>query len=196
MTLSRRSLLAAAAGGAATIAAGCGGGDDEPVASAGPATGDVDVARYALLLEQLEYAFYQQVVEEGVLGGREAALASSIEENERQHVLALGAVIRRLERRTGPTPRFDFSEVLSGGRNSVIQTAAVLENTGAGAYLQEAANITDPDLLASALAIHAVEARHAAVLNRLAGLPGLPDGAFATPLRRPMVLARIEPFMT
>jgi len=157
--------------------------------------GDADILAYALLLEQLEYAFYQQVVEQGILSGREGALAVAIEENERQHVLALGAVVRRLGRRTGPTPEFDFSQALSGGRDSVIATAAELENTGAGAYLQEAARISDPDILASALAIHAIEARHAAVLNRLAGLPGLPDGAFATPLRRPIVLARIEPFL-
>lgn len=193
MTLSRRTLLAAAAGGAATVAAGC--GDTETEARDDPPAGDLEVVRYALLLEQLEYAFYQQVVEQGILSGREGALAVSIEENERQHVLALGAVVRRLGRRTGPTPEFDFAEVLGGGRDAVIQTAAELENTGAGAYLQEAARITDPDILASALAIHAVEARHAAILNRLAGLPGLPDGAFATPLRRPIVLKRIEPFI-
>lgn len=193
MSLSRRGLLAAAAGGAATIAAGC--GDTETEARDDPPAGDLEVVRYALLLEQLEYAFYQQVVDAGILSGREGALAVTIEENERQHVLALGAVVRRLGRRTGPTPPFDFSQVLSGGRDSVIATAAELENTGAGAYLQEAARISDPDILASALAIHAIEARHAAVLNRLAGLPGLPDGAFATPLRRPIVLARIEPFL-
>lgn len=192
MTLSRRSLLSGAAGGVALLA-GC--GDDEREARDAPATGDIDVARYALLLEQLEYAFYQQVVSAGILSGREGALVQTIEENERQHVLALGAVIRRLGRKTGATPKFDFEEVLSGGRDSVIQTAAELENTGAGAYLEEAARISDPDLLASALAIHAVEARHAAILNRLAGQPALPDGAFATAIRRPEVLSRIEPFL-
>ncbi|MEJ7785315.1 MAG: hypothetical protein WKF96_10965, partial [Solirubrobacteraceae bacterium] len=60
MSLSRRTLLAAAAGGAATIAAGC--GDTETEARDDPPAGDLEVVRYALLLEQLEYAFYQQVV--------------------------------------------------------------------------------------------------------------------------------------
>jgi hypothetical protein len=50
-------------------------------------------------------------------------------------------------------------------------------------------------VLASALAIHAIEARHAAVLNYLTGQPFVPDGALASPRDRETVLARVEEFL-
>jgi len=40
-----------------------------------------------------------------------------------------------------------------------------------------------------------VEARHAAILNRLAGEPPLPDGAFAVALGRADVMGRIERYL-
>ena len=51
-------------------------------------------------------------------------------------------------------------------------TAAALENTGVAAYAGAAPSIADPEVLAVALGIHSVEARHAAYLNtRLGELP-------------------------
>ncbi len=59
-------------------------------------------------------------------------------------------------------------------------------------------------MLAAALAIHSVEARHAAALNELAGrgfggkggLSGsLPDGAFAKPMSEAQVLKAVQPFL-
>ena len=64
---------------------------------------------------------------------------------------------------------------------TVLTTAAEVENLGAAAYLGQAANIENPDILAAALAIHTVEARHAALLNTLIGEDPTPDGAFAVP---------------
>jgi len=192
VTLSRRGLLSGAAGGVALIS-GCGA--DEREARDVPSSADIDVARYALTLEHLEAAFYERVVDAGALSGREGALVVTIRDNERQHVLALEAVVRRLGKRPGRPPKTDFGEVIDGGRDTIIAVAAELENTGAGAYLEEAARIRNPDLLGSALAIHAVEARHAAILNHLAGRPALPDGAFATAISRAEVLSRIEPFL-
>ncbi len=191
MTLTRRTFVSATAGGAALLAAGCGEDEEEP--RDGPSGGDLDIVNYALTLEFLEEDFYQAVVDSGVLGGREAALAEKILDNESEHVLALSTVAKDLGKPV-ERPATDFASVLSGGRDKVIRVAADLEGTGAGAYLAEANKITSDDILASALAIHTVEARHAAILNLLAGRSPVPDGAFATPIDRGEVERRIARF--
>ncbi len=192
MTLTRRTFVSATAGGAALLAAGC--GDDEEEPRGGPSGGDLDVVNYALTLEFLEEDFYEAVVSSGVLSGREAELAEKILDNESEHVLALSSVAKDLGKPVG-RPATDFDSVLSGGRDRVIRVAADLEGTGAGAYLAEAAKITSDEILASALAIHTVEARHASILNLLAGRSPVPDGAFATPIDRGEVQRRIERFL-
>ncbi|MBA2343146.1 MAG: ferritin-like domain-containing protein, partial [Thermoleophilaceae bacterium] len=50
------------------------------------------------------------------------------------------------------------------------------------------------EVLASALSIHTVEGRHAAVLNRIVGRPISPSGAFAEPLSKAQVTKATEPF--
>ena len=193
--LTRRGLVSTAAVGAAVLVAGCGDDSNDP--AEGQPLGDLDIVNYALTLEYLEEDFYEQVVRSGVLSGREGALAQAIRQNESEHVAAMRAAARRLApgRPMLERPETDFSEVLDGGRDEVIRVAARLENTGAGAYLAEAGQIEDVKILASALSIHTVEARHAAVLNRLAGAPPLPDGAFAVALERAEVMGRIERFL-
>ena len=192
MTLTRRTLVSAAAGGAALLAASC--GDDEEEPREGPSRGDLDVVNYALTLEFLEEDYYKAVVSSGVLSGREADLANKILDNETEHVQALSAAAKDLGRPVA-RPATKFDSVLSGGRDRVIGVAADLEGTGAGAYLAEAAQITSAEILASALAIHTVEARHASILNLLAGRSPVPDGAFATPIERAEVQRRIARFL-
>jgi len=196
LTLTRRTFVSATAGGAALLAAGC--GDDEEEPRGGTSGGDLDVVNYALTLEFLEEDFYEAVVSSGVLSGREAELAEKILDNESEHVLALRTAAKQLAKGSKgvvKAPKTDFSEVIDGGRDEVIRVAAQLENTGAGAYLAEAGQIENPQILASALSIHTVEARHAAILNRLAGEPPLPDGAFAVALERADVMGRIERYL-
>ena len=86
----------------------------------------------------------------------------------------------------------------------VLATAATVENLGAAAYLGQAGRIEDKEILAAALSIHSVEARHAAALNDLAGrgfkgdgaLEGsIPDGAFAKPMSMDEVLKQVKPFL-
>ena len=64
----------------------------------------------------------------------------------------------------------------------MAKLAATVENLGAAAYLGQAGNIQSKEILAAALAIHTVEARHAATLNTLLKLSPTPDGAFAKPM--------------
>ncbi len=192
MTLTRRTLVSATAAGAALLATGC--GDDEEEPREARSRGDLDIVNYALTLEFLEEDFYEAVVSSGALSGREAELAKKILDNESEHVQALSTAAKDLGRPVG-RPATDFDAVLSGGRDRVIRVAADLEGTGAGAYLAEAANITNDEILASALAIHTVEARHASILNLLAGRSPVPDGAFATPIERDEVQRRIAGFL-
>jgi len=73
--------------------------------------------------------------------------------------------------------------------------AATVENLGASAYLGQAGNIQSKEVLAAALSIHTVEARHAAALNSLTGRPPTPDGAFAKPATMAQVLPQVKPFI-
>ncbi len=98
----------------------------------------------------------------------------------------------------------NFDSVLQGGAEEVLATAARVENVGAAAYLNEAAQIQGEEVLAAALSIHTVEARHAAALNEAAGIGftgadqfegSIPDGAFAAPADRDTVMSEIQPFL-
>ena len=76
----------------------------------------------------------------------------------------------------------------------VAKLAATVENVGAAAYLGQAGNIQSPTVLAAALSIHTVEARHAAILGTLTGQSITPDGAFAKAMTMDQVLAAVAPF--
>ena len=78
---------------------------------------------------------------------------------------------------------------------SVAELAGTVENLGAAAYLGQAGNIESPEVLAAALSIHSVEARHAATLNTLLGLSITPNGAFGAPADVATVLKSVEPFI-
>ncbi len=79
---------------------------------------------------------------------------------------ALTAAVKQLGGKPAPEPKAEFP--LKSAK-SVLELAGTVENLGAAAYLGQAANIQSPEVLASALAIHSVEGRHAAALNTLLG---------------------------
>jgi hypothetical protein len=89
-----------------------------------------------------------------------------------------------------PTGKFPLHDAAS-----VAKLAATVENLGAAAYLGQAGNIKSKEILAEALAIHTVEARHAATLNTVLKLSPTPDGAFAKPMSMAEVLAAVKPFI-
>jgi rubrerythrin len=90
-----------------------------------------------------------------------------------------------------PKTRFEL-----GDKMAVLQLAATIENLGASAYLGQAAMIEDKEILAAALSIHSVEARHAAALNVLTGETPTVDGSgFAKPGTMAEVLKTVQPFI-
>jgi rubrerythrin len=200
---------AGAAGAFATLLAACGDDEEETtVAGETPITsprGDVEIVQFALTLELLEEDFYQQVRRGGDVRDAEASrLVNEVHRDEKEHVDALTLLVENLGFPPTPPPRTDFDSVLGGGEQEILETAAMLENLGAAAYLGQAANIQDPEILAAALSIHTVEARHAARFNELAGngfdtgspLRGsVPDGAFATGMEMEEVLEEIQPYL-
>ena len=154
--------------------------------------GDIGILNYALTLEYLETAFYADVVKSGLFKGAELETIRKFGQEEAEHVQALTAAVKSLGGKPAPEPKAEFP--LKSAK-SVLELAGTVENLGAAAYLGQAANIQSPEVLASALAIHSVEGRHAAVLNTLLGESITPDGAFAKPADVQTVLKSVEPFL-
>jgi hypothetical protein len=154
--------------------------------------GDVGILNYALTLEYLEAAFYADVVKSGLFKGADLETIRSFGRDEAEHVKALTAAVKGMGAKPAPEPKAEFP---LDSAKSVLALAGTVENLGAAAYLGQAANIKSPEVLASALAIHSVEGRHAAALNTLLGESITPDGAFAVPADVKTVLAAVEPFI-
>jgi rubrerythrin len=172
-----------------TASQGAGGGSSE---TAQFGKGDIGILNYALTLEYLETAFYADVAKSGLFKGSDLATIRKFGSEEAQHVAALSAAVKQLGGKPASKPKTEFP--LKNAR-SVLELAGTVENLGAAAYLGQAANIRSPEVLASALAIHSVEGRHAAALNTLLGESIVPDGAFAKPADVKTVLKSVEPFI-
>ena len=195
---------AGAAGAFAIFMAACGDDEDESSASGGSpkkeskaaAGGDLEIVQYALTLEHLEADFYNAVIDSDVKAPSRALARTivMIRDNEQEHVDALTATVEKLGGKP-MRPKTNFDSVIEGGANKVLETAAVVENLGAAAYLGQAGRIESKEVLAAALAIHSVEGRHAAALNTVVGKTIVPDGAFAKPASMEEVLAKVKPFL-
>jgi rubrerythrin len=203
----RRFLKLAGAGAGASLTAllaACGGSSSTGASSASTQStaaagsdadgtaGDIDVLNYALTLEYLEAGFYAKVVDSGLLKGSEQEIAKRFGAAEQAHVETIRSTITKLGGKPVAEPKAKFP---LEDRISVLKLAATVENLGAAAYLGQAGNISSPDVLAAALSIHSVEARHAAALNNLLGRKVTPDGAFAKPASKQDVLKAVQPFL-
>jgi rubrerythrin len=192
-----------AASAFAIFLAAC-GEDEKPKQSASNAKGgssaaskkqDLEIVQYALTLEYLETDFYNAVIKAGVIKDKKLAQAATmIRDNEQEHVDALAATVKNLGGKP-QRPQTTFDAVIEGGPDKVLQTAATVENLGAAAYLGQAGRIQSKEILAAALSIHSVEARHAAALNNAVGKSIVPDGAFAKPASMDEVLPQVQPFL-
>jgi rubrerythrin len=209
--LSRRKLIAVGGGTSmAALLAACGGGSSsttmvtqektEETTGEGKGSseteqfgkGDIGILNYALTLEYLETVFYEEVVKSGLFKGKELAVLKVFGAEEAQHVEALAGTVKKLGGKPAAKPKTEFP--LENAK-SVAELAGTVENLGAAAYLGQAGNIESPEVLAAALSIHSVEARHAATLNTLLGLSITPDGAFGKPADVATVLKSVEPFI-
>ena len=155
-------------------------------------TGDIGILNYALTLEYLEREFYSKVIASGLFTGKVAAQIKDFGAQEATHVEALKGAVEKLGGTPAVNPNGKFP---INNADQVANLAYTVENLGAAAYLGQAPHIQNPEVLASALAIHTVEARHAATLATLVKKSITPDGAFAVPAEMSTVLAAVKPFL-
>jgi hypothetical protein len=156
------------------------------------ATGDVAIVNYALTLEYLETEFYAKVIQAGLFKGKVGSMLKEFGAQELTHVEALKGTVTKLGGTPASKPEGKFP---IENATQVAELAYTVENLGASAYLGQAANIQNAEVLAAALAIHTVEARHAATLGTLVKKSITPDGAFAKPADMTTVLAAVKPFL-
>jgi hypothetical protein len=153
---------------------------------------DLKIVNYALTLEYLESEFYAKVAKSGLFKGATLTTLKLFGSEEADHVTALHALALKLGGPAAPKPKGKFP-VKSAA--SVATLAATVENLGASAYLGQAPLIQSPEVLAAALSIHSIEARHAATLNLLTKMNPTPTGAFAKPATMAEVLKAVTPFI-
>jgi rubrerythrin len=191
----------------AAFVAACGGSDSKSSSAKSTSTpmstpastsgtdqfgkGDLGIANYALTLEYLETQFYNDAAASGMLKGKVLDLAKRFGSEEQEHIDALTALIKKAGGKPASKPKAKFP---LDSAKSILDLAATVENLGANAYLGQAGNIKDKEILAAALSIHSVEARHAAVLN-LATKAAPAAGAFAKPATADEVLKSVKPFL-
>ncbi len=176
--------------GASSATAAAGTSSTTSSSSTAP-SGDLAIVNYALTLEYLESQFYAKVIASGLFHGKNLSVIKSFGAEEAQHVVALEKVATSLGSPAAkPTGKFPIHSAAQ-----VTKLAGSVENLGAAAYLGQAGNIQSKEILAAALSIHSIEARHAATLNLVLGTSPTPDGAFAKPMSMAEVLKVVKPFI-
>lgn len=202
--LNRRNFLRYTGVGLATTAVlltGCDDDDEEVMDTTGTAmltNDDFGILNYAYALEQLEAAFYTQVMltPYSNMPTNEMNLLKDIRDHEIAHRDFFKAAL-------GPKAvgdlKVDFSKVNFSDRSSVLSTARTFEDLGVAAYNGAGNLITNPDYLLIAGKIVSVEARHAAWIRDMITNGTFSDTANAQgldPAMKPSeVLKAADPFI-
>jgi Ferritin-like domain len=186
-------VLAACGSSTKTSSTATGTSSSASTSTASASSGDLAILNYALTLEYLEREFYAKVVASDFFRGQVGALIKGFGEQEATHVEALKGAVEKLGGTPAANPNGKFPVTSA---TQVAELAYTVENLGAAAYLGQAGNIQSPEILMTALAIHTVEARHAATLGTLVKKSVTPNGAFATPADMSTVLAAVKPFLS
>ena len=168
--IQRRNMLKFFGASAAVVALGtaCNKDDDNPTDnSVFLGTGDFQILNFAYALEQLEAAFYTQVVTSAgfnAMSALEKTYMLDIKDHEVAHreyfKVALGSNAIK-----GLTP--NFSAVDFSSRGGILAQAKAFEDTGVAAYNGAGQYLVDVNYLLAAGKIVSVEARHAALIRDL-----------------------------
>jgi rubrerythrin len=127
---------------------------------------DVAILNYALTLEYLQADFYTETQRLRAVTGQLARIARQLGSVERAHVKAIRKV---LGKQAVKKPAFNFRGVTEDP-DKFLKTAVAFEDLAVEAYKGQAPRVKSPALLAAAVAIHSVEARHAAWMRYLVGV--------------------------
>ncbi len=150
-----------------------GGGKDGGKRNVNLGEGDIGILNYAFALEQLEAAFYIQVIATPYSGitPKEMEYLTDIRDHEIAHREFFRNVLG--DARIGGLI-LDFSSINFGSRDSVLMTAKAFEDLGVSAYNGAGELLQSADYLLYAGKIVSVEARHAASIRDM-----LSYGSFA-----------------
>ena len=155
--------------------------------------GDLDILNFALTLEYLEAAFYEQALTDLKPKGDLGSLVETISSDENEHVKALEQTISDLGGEPVEAPEADFGDAFSS-EDAFLELAQTFEDTGVSAYNGAAPSLESKELLATAGTIVQIEARHAAAIRMLRGeFPS--EGAFDKTLTEEEVLKAVQPFV-
>lgn len=155
--------------------------------------GDIDILNFALTLEYLEAAFYDQAKSEGSYDAEATELVDLLGKDEAEHVSALKATISDLGGTPVEAPGVDFGNAFAN-QKSFLELAQTFEDTGVSAYNGAGPALKSKELLATAGSIVQIEARHAAAVRLLTGQPPAPD-SFDPTLDMQQVLDAVDPFV-
>ncbi|MBC7562638.1 MAG: ferritin-like domain-containing protein [Gemmatimonadaceae bacterium] len=167
--------------GAAVAFAGCSSGSPELLAPASTPSGavigvdgsvtldfsnELDVLNYAYALEQLEAAFYVQVVANASFGTTFAANEQRVLRDIRDHeVVHRNFFAAALGSNKIPNLTPKFGTINFANRTSVLETAKTFEDLGVSAYNGAARYLKSAEYLTLAGKIVSVEARHASTIR-------------------------------
>ena len=153
-------------------------GDDDGMGGTTPfdlGAGDLGVLNYAYALEQLEAEFYTRVLNGTYWSGaamEEKNILEALYNHEVNHREFFKAALNAnfdAELVLPAELEFDFGSVDFNNRDSVLNTAKTLEDTGVKAYNGAGKIIETVDYLLIAGKIVSVEARHAAAIRSIIG---------------------------
>ena len=135
---------------------------------------DIGILNFALLLEELEAAFYAAAISSGkITDSKELDYLKALGDHEAAHVNFLRNVL-------GSDASFETSDLslnqqgvsaLLTDRDKILNTAVTLEDLGVHAYNGAGPSLTNPTFILAAGSIVSVEGRHAAGVRGLLGRP-------------------------
>jgi hypothetical protein len=139
-----------------------------------PTANDVVIANYALTLEFIEEAFYQAAVKKDFADPDVNQAAKILFQHESAHVKALKGVLGSAAVKA-PKLNGATVEQLLKDQQTFMLTAAAIEPVGTAAYAGAGPYLSNIAVTKAALAIHSVEANHAAYTAQLCRQKGYGD---------------------
>ncbi len=151
--------------------------------------GDIGILNFALTLEYLERAFYNEATAKGkITDPKTKTFLKITTRDERAHVAFLK---KALGKHAVKQPKFNFHGIPADPAKFAA-TAYVLENTGVHAYLGQAGNIKTPAYLLAAASIVTIEARHSGAIGSIIDKSISPNGSFDNGWTAHKVLAAVK----
>ena len=157
------------------------------LATAGTPASDVAILNFALTLEYLEAAFYNEASVKGNFTGSLDTFVKAVKAHENAHVVALK---KALGSAAVKKPKFNFRNTTSD-EQAFRATSQTLEDTGVAAYLGQVGNIKSKGVLLAAGSILPIEARHAGWIRTLNEVVGAP-ASFEKGKSKAQILAAVK----